>query len=61
MLLPLLPSGTWKHLSPVTTLSRCSCRHFPWDTQQLLIQLKYQHDGQDLNTTSTLLPSESCS
>jgi hypothetical protein len=34
------------------------CRRFPWDTQQLLIQLKYLHDNQDLNTTSTLLPSK---
>jgi hypothetical protein len=38
---------------------RMNFRRFPWDTQQLLIQLKYQHDGQDLNTTSTLLPSSS--
>ena len=37
----------------------CCCRRFPWDTQQPLIQLKYTHDGQDLNTTSTLLPSAS--
>jgi hypothetical protein len=36
---------------------RMDFRAFPWDQQQLIIQLKYTHDGQDLNSTSVLVPS----
>jgi hypothetical protein len=41
------------------SLPALPCRKFPWDKQQLLIQLKYDHDTVLLNTTSTLVPSAS--
>lgn len=35
------------------------CRKFPWDKQQLLIQMKYDHDTIMLKTTSKMVPSAS--
>jgi hypothetical protein len=42
-----------------TAYFSCFDRKFPWDKQQLLIQLKYDYDAQNFNHTSVLLPSAS--
>ena len=51
--------GTLSALAHDDRVPSVLCRKFPWDKQQLLIQLKYDHDTILLNTTSTLVPSAS--
>lgn len=51
--------GTSSALAQDDGVPSVLCRKFPWDKQQLLIQLKYDHDTILLNTTSTLVPSAS--